>query len=200
MVLWFSRKNRKNKSALRGGQAAQNTFSHNVYDPSPSYGYDNAFPSGNQAEESAIVQALLDISYRNNAYEAPYRQLAAGSTLANYSSPAPPLKPPPCDICAVWIKAFENLPPDDFVCVRILVACLLSAAEKGCPVCSLIRDLYPRLAPHRDGVLRPGNVRVSIKQNKAADGRKESIDFSIVDDGEEYSSGYAANIYCTKGR
>jgi hypothetical protein len=103
-------------------------------------------------------------------------------------------------VCAVWIKAFENLPPDDFVRVRILVSSFLSAAEKGCPVCHLIRDLYPRLAPYRDGVLKPGNVKVLIEQDKAADGRKESFACSIVDDGDEYSNGCSTYIYCTKGR
>jgi hypothetical protein len=141
MVIWFSR---KNKSASRGGQATQ---SRKVYPP-PSHGYYNASSSGNQAATSAIVQAPLDSSYRNNDHEAPHQKLIVGSTLVNYSSPVPPSQPPPCDVCAVWIKAFENLPPDDFVRSRAYLGLELPiCSREGLPSLPSYSGFIPQARP-----------------------------------------------------
>jgi hypothetical protein len=80
--------------------------------------------------------------------------------------------------------------------VHIFVVSLLSAASNGCPVCCIIRDLYPKLAPYRDGSIKPGSVRLLIEQEKGKDGKKEGFCCLILDDDD----GIAMNIYCIQGR
>jgi hypothetical protein len=189
MVSWFSR---KKKSIPKGGQPAQNDAAPRVFPPSSqSYAPYNA-PSTDQQAVTSVMPASSGPD-RNHHYGAPREQSAARSSLAHSSSVSAPSQAP-CDVCAVWRKDFERLGLDDFVRSTVLVASLLSAASNGCPICRALRDLLHRLAPYRDGTVKPANAKLAIHQDKDENGRKVDFSCALAD----VDDGYFTNIYCTE--
>ncbi|KAK3690542.1 heterokaryon incompatibility protein-domain-containing protein [Podospora appendiculata] len=61
-----------------------------------------------------------------------------------------------CNVCSIWIRAFETLPPHEYVVeTELYPRSVRDAAENGCPICSAFTELYrPIMSFERGNTLK----------------------------------------------